>query len=150
VKCRVVNWLVIISLALFAATYWAAFHSYNYPTTNWQWRTAGGSLRLSVQTGDLIIRRPSSGGPNEIPLALFAAVFAVLPTRWLFARMRIRQLKREQTRTKKNREQFTHCVLCGYDLRATPDRCPECGTAPSTLQRLAIEGMQSDISREGS
>jgi hypothetical protein len=52
-----------------------------------------------------------------VPHWLACLATAVLPALWVVRRAR---------RT----APVGHCARCGYDLRATPERCPECGAAP--------------------
>jgi hypothetical protein len=50
------------------------------------------------------------------------ALTGALPAMWFVRRRRWRAAHRRRNNC---------CATCGYDLRATPDRCPECGAIPS-------------------
>jgi hypothetical protein len=51
-----------------------------------------------------------------VPHWFLALLTIALPLRWLWRRLTTAQRRRSNL-----------CPICGYDLRATPDRCPECG-----------------------
>src|SRR4051812_34567162 len=55
-----------------------------------------------------------------VPYWFLASVTAVLPLALAYTRLRRRRRVAPQ------------CSHCGYDLRATPDRCPECGHVNAT------------------
>lgn len=62
-----------------------------------------------------------------LPMWFAAFVFALLPARWLKRRHVVRR-----------RRATARCVSCGYDLRASAGRCPECGT-PIPVRRTSRE-----------
>jgi hypothetical protein len=85
------------------------------------WRALGcGAVRMLTIT--------NHGGPDRrfeaaaVPHWVPAAASAVLPLSRFVVSLRRRGRRRSGL-----------CAACGYDLRATPGRCPECGTMAAAM-----------------
>ena len=86
------------------------FSTVGRPKPSWQWPG------FDHEVNDLSIigkRTEWWGVPLWLPWLLTA-----IPSSALMLRLR------------RPRHPVGHCARCGYDLRATPDHCPECGTRP--------------------
>ena len=64
-----------------------------------------------------------------VPWWIVPPPLVVLPGLWLRRRLVARR-----------RRATGRCLACGFDLRATPERCPECGTSPVGPQALQVDG----------
>jgi hypothetical protein len=99
----------------------------------WGWGThptsiRGVRLRAQPETGFFVRRGSWNVGTSitvGVPMPAVVIFFTVPPL--LFIAFR-------RIRSRRAREAAGFCFTCGYDLRATPDRCPECGHAP----RMAV------------
>lgn len=87
---------------------------------------AGDGSRRTLAFYDFPFGKPVSGGrcryrkyrTTAVPLWPIATVASILPAGVLLS-----------LALRRRREFDGKCVQCGYDLRATPERCPECGLA---------------------
>jgi hypothetical protein len=93
----------------FAGVRWETVHLFDSNRhAGWLWMAHEGVVRIvSVSPG------------------LLAGAFALPPALWL---------ARAVLMPGRRRRRAGVCRSCGYDLRATPDRCPECGAVPAALR----------------
>jgi hypothetical protein len=87
---------------------------------------------VTWQAGVLRYRRPQTRGPV---IAAARYVEMVMPHGLLIAAMLVMPAyalaSTHASRRRAARLREKSCPSCGYDLRATPGRCPECGVLPS-------------------
>ena len=85
-----------------------------------RWQLGGFDARRTLfKSADPANRAESGVDVLILPYWFLCVLTASGPLRWLWRRRSWR------------RGAAGLCASCGYDLRATPDRCPECGAAPA-------------------
>lgn len=82
--------------------------------------SAAGILPAPFMGIGIIVSNVSlNGGGATVQHWLIVLLFGALPLKWCVRRWR----------TRKRVRRLGTCRHCGYDLRGTPDHCPECGLA---------------------
>jgi len=69
----------------------------------------------------------------------FSFFFSTVVTMIVCILKKLMEIQQNEDRRKRG-----ECLNCGYDLRATPNRCPECGIEPDRATPLWERTSQGD------
>lgn len=92
--------------------------------TNVQQMSAGPVRDMWQSTADRAAAARYTQWQVTAPMWAPVAMTLILPMVWVI-----------RWRRQRAREMIGKCAACGYDLRATPQRCPECGAVPISGSR---------------
>ena len=95
--------------------------------SSWSYRVSSDTILWETRQFEMEHRSfsvPKLGGADRFTCTVPHWLVAMLP----IGPLAVVALRR---RFRERRISRSRCVVCNYDLRATPDRCPECGAIPA-------------------